>query len=143
MADVYKNSIHISNDTSNLKTVRAFLAEGIVVSGMVPKEWQNKITLAVDEAVTNIIEHGYEADEDGHIDITIEASAERFVAIINDSGRSYNPTGAGEIDMDEHVKAQRTGGLGIFIMRRIMDEIKYAFKEGEQNELMMVKYFRP
>ena len=137
----FRKNLHITNDTKNLRVVREFLGEAIVVSGRVPADWQNKITLAVDEAISNIIEHAYEAGQQGEIDVAIIITPEKFEVVINDAGREFEPEEIGEVDIASHVSTRQKSGLGIFIMRRIMDEVKYTFKEGEKNELRMIKYF--
>ncbi|MFC1586828.1 ATP-binding protein [Planctomycetota bacterium] len=142
MGNTYKNSLSISTDTGNLQMMRDFLADCIFKSGMVPQEWQNKITLAVDEAVSNIIEHGYQDEAEGIVDLHIEAALDKFSVIIFDSGKSFDPDEVEDVNIQDHVTTAKTGGLGIFIMRRIMDEISYTFKESERNELKMVKYFK-
>ena len=145
MSGTFQNSLLITSETRNLQRVRAFLGECIVRSGYVPAEWQNKITLAVDEAVSNIIEHAYDKEEhgqQGEINIVIEATHERFEIVIIDSGKEFDPDTIPEVDISTHVQAGRKSGLGIFLMRRIMDEVRYTFKEGIKNELRMVKYFR-
>ena len=53
---------------------------------------------------------------------------------------SSDPKTVPDVDIQEHVREGRKGGLGIFLIRRIMDEVRYAFQEGMHNELMLVKY---
>jgi serine/threonine-protein kinase RsbW len=129
----------ITNDTRHLSTVREFISR-MVAQSKLPQKEENKIILAVDEAVTNIIEHAYEHQRDGTIDIEVSFDEKKFQVLIRDSGKSFDPSSIADVDIIEHVKKGKKEGLGIFLMRQIMDEVRYIFKDGVQNELILVKY---
>jgi len=103
------------------------------------------VILAVDEAVSNIMRHAYEDFAKGtrSIEIGFEADEEKIILTLKDSGREFDPTGVRELDINEHVKLGKKYGLGLFLMRRIMDEVKFVFRSGIENMLTMVKYIRP
>ncbi len=136
------DKVTISNDTKFLSVVREFIARQAAL-GQVPVEDENKVILAVDEAVANIIEHAYEDQRVGTIEIETFITEGRFKVCIKDSGKKFRPDSIETPDMLDHVKAGKRKGLGIFLMRQIMDEVRYIFKEGLENELVLVKYFRP
>lgn len=138
---VVRETLVITNDTKYLSTVRTFVTTMIQKSGL-SRQDENKIVLAVDEAVTNIIEHGYEKDQSGTIEIEIESSAQSFIVSIRDEGKFFNPELAPDPDIMEHLKMGKKKGLGIFLMRQIMDEVKYRFKGGVKNELTLVKHIK-
>ena len=132
--------LNVPADTAYLAEVRAAVIE-VVGKDLFPPSKAGLIALAVDEAVANIMEHAYPPGSDGgKISVILDASAQRFEVLIRDSGLSFDPRDVPEVDMQEHVKAGKKGGLGIFLMRRIMDEINYTFKQGVHNELQMIKY---
>jgi anti-sigma regulatory factor (Ser/Thr protein kinase) len=137
-------SIHreltVPSDTTYLAQVRAAVIE-VVGKDLFPPAKAGLIALAVDEAVANIMEHAYPPGSDGgKIDVVLDANAKRFEVLIRDRGLSFDPRVAPDVDMQEHVKAGKKGGLGIFLMRRIMDEINYSYRQGVHNELQMIKY---
>lgn len=134
--------ITISNDTKFLSVVREFIARQAAI-GHVPVEDENKIILAVDEAVANIIEHAYEHQRVGMIDVETSITEGRFKVSIRDSGKKFRPDSIETPDILSHVKMGKKKGLGIFLMRQVMDEVRYIFKEGVENELVLVKYFQP
>ena len=136
--EIYRDRIIISNDTRFLSLARDFVQRMIRASELSHVE-ESKIILAVDEAITNIIEHGYESQKDGTIEMEIEADHDHFKVIIRDSGKEFDPNSIKDPDMFDHVKKGKKKGLGVFLMRQIMDEVKYVFKEGVQNELILVK----
>ena len=132
-------TLRIANETRHLQSVREFVASVIRNSG-VPARCENGILLAVDEAVTNIITHAYKESRHDTIEITLSVTETRFEVTIRDSGTSFDPKMLPDPDLRQHVSAGRRSGLGVFLMRRLMDEVEYLFKEGIRNELHMVKY---
>ncbi|KAF0240582.1 MAG: anti-sigma regulatory factor serine/threonine protein [Planctomycetota bacterium] len=138
MGEVH-DRIVITNDTKFLGFVREFTSRMIRQSSL-SREDENKIILAVDEAVANIIEHAYENQREGTIDVECQADAQKFVVTIRDSGQQFAPEGVEAPNIEGHVKAKKKKGLGIYLMRLIMDEVRYTFREGIQNELVLVKY---
>lgn len=141
MPELIEDTIRITNETANLVVVREFVTRMVDQSDVLKSD-KNKIILAVDEAVSNIIEHAYEEGRTGSIEVQVKSSSESFEIYIRDSGKHFNPDDVSPIDIEEHVKAGRRHGLGIFIMRQIMDEVEYRYKEGLENELRLVKYLQ-
>lgn len=101
-----------------------------------------KVVLAIDEALSNVIEHAYETSgPENTIELEFLGTDEYLSAVITDQGNSFDPSSIPDVNMEEHVKNRRKGGLGIFMIRQIMDEIEYSFKDGEYNILRLVKYY--
>jgi serine/threonine-protein kinase RsbW len=141
MSGSVKDRLTISNDTRHLLALRDFTSRA-ARQGPLSAEDVHKIVLAIDEAVTNIIEHGYNKGETGTIELQADWEGGKFQVVIRDSARVFNPESIPAPDMAEHVKAGRKKGLGLFLMRQIMDEVRYRYKDGVQNELTLVKYAR-
>lgn len=101
----------------------------------------NRLVLAVDEAVANVIEHAYAHDLEGEsmIEIAIEADGGKFCVEVLDRGDAFDLTKVELLNIKEHVKHGKRSGLGIFLIRRIMDEVHYE-SAGGVNVLRMVKY---
>lgn len=138
--------LEVSAHTRNLALVREFL-HGAIKRSALPATDINKVVLAVDEAVANTIQHGYEGREPGNVEIVIQADADRFAIKIRDTGISYDTAKGSEqkaeLDLQKHIASGNKRGLGLFIMRKVMDEVSYSSREGQQNELTLVKYIRP
>jgi len=99
------------------------------------------VEMAVDEACSNIIEHAY-ADHPGDIDLTCTSSAPGALEIsIHDSGRSFNPDGvaAPPLSIPADVDDLSEGGLGLYFMRKLMDEVRFEMVAGHGNTLTMTK----
>jgi serine/threonine-protein kinase RsbW len=142
MDDVGTASITVVSNTENLAKVRDFMKSQVSKSPLKSVD-QNKVILAVDEAVANIMRHAYQEQITGEIVLKVDFDPEKLMIIIQDSGIQFNPDNVKDVDIMEHVKRGRKTGLGIFLMRQIMDEVKYSFSDGTKNELMMIKYVNP
>ncbi len=136
-----KQSLVVKSDTMYLMQVRTFIQQSIRTSKL-PSADENKIILAVDEAVSNIIEHAYGNHTSGTIEIEVETTEEIYRICIRDQGKSFQPPARAEVDIQEHIRQGNKRGLGIFLMRRVMDEVNYRFRDGIQNELILVKYIK-
>jgi serine/threonine-protein kinase RsbW len=133
--------LRITNDLSQLPRVRDLVARAVRDGGFAPA-YINRLQIAVEEAVTNIIEHGLADRPRGSAEILIEVEGapERFAVAITDDGQSFDPASIGEVDITAHAATGRSGGLGVFLMRRIMDIVDYHAERGKGNRLVMVKH---
>lgn len=140
MSGRHIHELSIANELSALSQVRSEVT-GAVREGGFPEGYVNRLLIAVDEAVTNIIEHGYEGTPPGtgRIDIRIEVDPDVFIITITDQGESFDPRSASDVDIQRHVAAGRSGGLGVFLIRKIMDVVDYHHETGRHNRLMMIK----
>ncbi len=131
----------VPNDTEYLATVREEVTKVVKESAFSERD-RKMIIVAVDEAVTNIMEHAYDNDLEGELDVELilEYDATRFEVIIRDSGKEFDMRTLTVPDVREHVKKGSRHGLGIFLIRQIMDEINYSFIQGVRNELQLIKY---
>ncbi len=97
----------------------------------------NAFKLSIDEATTNIIKHSYR-DWDGSITLRAIIKRNSITFILLDQGKYFDPRRVKAPDLQRYVKIGKKGGLGIFIMRRLLDDIDYR-KTEEGNELRLVK----
>jgi serine/threonine-protein kinase RsbW len=104
-----------------------------------PEKAVQEVELAVDEAVTNIILHGYEG-AGGEIALSCERTDEGAVVEIRDAGPAFDPTVASTPDLESGADKRPIGGLGIYLMRRMTDAVLYERRDGE-NVLRLVKHF--
>lgn len=129
----------ILSRTDNLLEVREFVLEAAHKFGFSDEE-ASKIVLAVDEACTNVIKHAYQNAPDKKIQIEIVPDRETFQVIIIDEGRSFNPGAAKLPDLKQHLAHYRRGGLGVYLMRTLMDKVEYSYDPGKRNEVRLIKY---
>ena len=131
--------LKIPSQTDNLELIRNFI-NGVAKKVGFDSEESNKIELAVDEACTNVIEHAYQHDESKDIDIAIKIDYYKITVVVTDRGKSFNMKEVELPDMESYLAELRVGGLGIYLMKTLMDEVDYHSKPGVKNEVRMVKY---
>ena len=99
-----------------------------------------RVQMAVDEACSNIIEHAYGPDRQGDIKLSCRVQAERDLVIsIHDAGRPFDPTLVPEPPRGSDWENLPEGGLGLYFMRRLMDQMTFHFDEQNGNTLTMLK----
>ena len=96
------------------------------------------LNLALEEAVTNVILYAYPEGSDGLVDVEAIMSKDKLKFIISDSGKEFDPTAAPEADITLGVEDRPIGGLGIYLVRKIMDSVSYERTDGK-NILSMTK----
>ena len=131
--------LRIPNQTDNLDLIRDFVGK---VSGKVgfTEDDIDKIRIAVDEACTNVIKHAYEQEGEDHIGIIIKIDYSKLTIVVTDRGKGFDPKAIEIPDMEAYLTELRVGGLGIYLMKTLMDEVDYAIHPGVRNEVRMVKY---
>jgi serine/threonine-protein kinase RsbW len=97
------------------------------------------VEMAVDEACTNIIEHAYEGEERGDIECTCQDSPGELTVTLRDFGRPFDPASVPEPNIHARLEERREGGLGLFLMRKLMDEVHFEFTSDAGNVLTLVK----
>ena len=126
----------------NLTRIAAFVTDVAERWGLGPKETFD-VQMAVDEACTNIIEHGYQGDQSGTIEINCQQSGDQFTVTIRDFGLSFDPREVPEPDIGAPLEERPIGGLGVFFMRQLMDSVEFRFDEEQGNVLIMTKRREP
>jgi serine/threonine-protein kinase RsbW len=129
--------MQIASRTDNLEVIRMFVVDIARNLGL-KDDAINEIELAVDEACTNVIKHAYKNDNSQYIDITVKTNSKKITIIISDHGTGFNPD---QLESPElRIKKHARGGLGIALIRKVMDEVSFDIHPGQHNEVKMVKY---
>lgn len=131
--------IKIKSSTDHLSQVRDFTKSMASESGF-SDDAVGKIVLAVDEACTNIIKHAYGYSPEGEIMISVNFEKNKLTITLRDSGSHFNSSKVPEPDIKEYAKQRKVGGLGMFLMKKLMDEVVYQNLEDDSNQVVMVKY---
>jgi serine/threonine-protein kinase RsbW len=132
------NKLIVKSRTENLSAIRDFIASAARVVGINEDAVEN-IMLAVDEACSNIIKHAYKSDPDGEIKILLEFSNGKFMVTIQDKGISFEPDLIPEPDLQKYYRQRRIGGLGMYLMKSLMDEVEYISIPGKYNKVLLTK----
>jgi anti-sigma regulatory factor (Ser/Thr protein kinase) len=130
--------LRIRADLNEIAAVSAAL-EGAMKDHAFSEEEILDTQLAVEEAITNVIVHGY-AGREGEDGIAIACRATKgLVEIqIEDTAVPFDPLSLPEPDLAGSIDDRKIGGLGIFLIRQVMDEIVYRYEDG-RNILVLVK----
>ena len=129
-----KDELKIEGKLENLSLIGDFIGDSMREFGLDNRKIFN-VQMAVDEACTNII--GY-ANEVGMIDIACQRKGEEIVVVIKDEGKPFDPTTVQPPDLNASLEERKAGGLGIYFMKTLMDEVRYEFKEGKNVLTMAV-----
>mgnify|MGYP003416744490 FL=1 len=128
----------VKSKTENLSVIRDFISSSAQEAGMKSDAVEN-IILAVDEACTNIIKHAYKSIPDGELIIKTKSTLSRFVVSITDYGKSFEPEMIPEPDLQKYYRQRRVGGLGMYLMKTLMDDVKYVSIPGKYNKVLLSK----
>jgi len=131
--------LKIPSVTENLHLIRDFIIK-IADNAGFNIENQEKIALAVDEACTNVIKHAYRFDSRRLIDIAIQTDAKKIKITITDKGGGFDINKIKDPDIKKYVKEARHGGLGIYLIKTLMDEVQYEFNPGVKNQVQLTKF---
>jgi serine/threonine-protein kinase RsbW len=128
----------VKSRTENLSLIRDFISDKASESGLSNEEVEN-IMLAVDEACTNIIKHAYKSFPDGKIIIKVDYNSDKLLITIIDYGSTFDPLIVPDPDLQKYYRDGRVGGLGMYLMKSLMDDIKYTSVPGKYNQVLLSK----
>jgi serine/threonine-protein kinase RsbW len=129
--------IQIPNKLSCLHHVRR--GARIFLNDYVNEKWQYRLVLALDEAISNIIEHGFPYPKKSKIELEMIRSDNGFTFIITDSAVHFNPLERIKTHQELYSK-MKTEGFGILLMSSIL-KISYKIGENQENILVLEKSF--
>ena len=133
-----KKFFSIHADINNLSKIRDFLQKMADQNHFSNKNI-HAIKLAVEEVCTNIIRHGYKNKKLGSIQIEVIIRKSSLTVIIIDQGHTFDPRQVKDPDLVKYVEIGKVGGLGIMMVRKLMDEINYSVTP-RGNEFRLKKY---
>ena len=133
----YCKHIRLSNDVQEIPLLNAFVDEICEFNGL-DEMTTMQMNLAIEEAVVNVMNYAYPEGTKGFVDITSMSDDESLQFVISDNGKPFDPTTKEEVDTTLPIEKRRIGGLGIFLVRKMMDNVKYEYKDG-QNILTLRK----
>ena len=128
-----KNTNHwtltLSNDVQEIPQLNAFVDEVCESNGLDPMATM-EMNLALEEAVVNVMTYAYPEGTKGYVDISAQSDNRNLKFTISDSGKPFDPTTKEEVDTSLPAEQREIGGLGIFLVRKMMDSIKYEYRDG-------------
>ncbi|MBP5514917.1 MAG: SpoIIE family protein phosphatase [Bacteroidaceae bacterium] len=132
-----KRQLTLPNDVQETPRLGTFVEEVCECLGF-DNQTTMKINLAIEEAVVNVMNYAYPEGEQGEVRISAEANDQRLKFVISDDGRPFDPTIHGQVNISQSAEERSIGGLGIHLMRSIMDSINYE-RVNDQNVFTLRK----
>ena len=127
----------IKNDVRDVAKFSAFM-KSVMEKLNIEKSLARQLRLAVEEAVVNVIDYAYPAGQEGDIEIRIMTDGGTLKTLIIDSGVAFDPTAKEKADTSLSAEDRQIGGLGILLVRELMDSINYE-RENGKNILTLIK----
>lgn len=141
MKEVFmSNNFNLSCQTSALSELRSFL-QMILDGYSLSENEKHQLTLAVEEVCSNLIIHSHGCNAKDQIQLEVKKLNERLIFEITDQGLAFNPKDYEIPDLETVMIKKRKGGLGIILVKKIMDEIEYESNNGK-NVCRLIKRFQ-
>ncbi len=133
-----QDQIKVGCSVNNLKTVRQFLRSFLNHLGLSDID-RDMMILAVDEVCSNTMIHGNANNQDHTIEIKVKSDQKLFEIEVLDRGNKFNPESKSDNQIKDLIENQQKGGMGLMLVKRIMDQIQYDTSNGI-NSFKMVKF---
>lgn len=125
------------NDTADIMLMAEFI-DGLCEKYQLPMDVGFSLNLALEEAVANVMKYAYPEGEEHNIILSVKLMDNRLIFRLIDTGKPFDPTIVPDADVTLSAEDRKIGGLGIFLVRQIMDSVEYRRIDGK-NILTMVK----
>jgi len=132
-----KHEIKLNCEKSRLVDLRAFLNK-VLAKTTLTEITKNQVILAVDEVCSNLIIHSHDCNPSEQIALEVTNSGDQLVFEIKDHGEGFNILEYKQPELNAVKKERRKGGLGIMLVRKIMDNIEFE-SSGNQNTCRLIK----
>jgi sigma-B regulation protein RsbU (phosphoserine phosphatase) len=130
-------TLTLKNNVKEVARLSAFIKQ-VTEQLQIDKELASQLRLAVEEAVVNVIDYAYPAEKEGEIEVRVMSDGNIIKFVIIDSGGAFDPTAREKADITLSAEDRQIGGLGLLLVRELMDSINYE-REGGKNILTLMK----
>ncbi len=131
------STLKVTGSYKNLNTIAQFVTEW-ALKAKLDERAVYAVQMAVDEACTNIIAYGYGGEGKGEIQVACRILPDRLQITVTDFGKPFLPEAMLDPAFDTPPDTLAEGGLGLFLMRQLVDNLQFEFDDG-QNKLIMEK----
>ena len=135
-------SITVTSEFDKLEKVARFVADAAGQMGM-DEDQIYAMQLAVDEACTNVMDYAYQGKAGQPVTVECCEDGGKCVVTIRDHGRPFDPSHVPMPDLSAPISKRQIGGLGIYLMRKLMDDVRFRFDNKNGNELILIKAIKP
>lgn len=134
-----KKTLFLQNEIAEISKLALFMEELSAELGL-PPDLTFNLNLVLEEAVANVIFYAYPKGEHQNISLSATKIGNQLIFVLTDSGRPFDPTKIPNVDTTLSADERQIGGLGIFLIRQIMDKLEYQRIEGK-NVFILKKEF--
>ncbi|MBQ3700588.1 MAG: ATP-binding protein [Prevotella sp.] len=132
-----KKKLTLKNQVGELERVNQFVEEIGEELGL-DMELQMNLNLVMEEMVSNVIFYAYPEGKTADIELQAESNGKELTFVLSDQGKEFDPTAKEDADPDVNPIDREIGGMGIYIVKNIMNQVTYQRLEGK-NLLTMTK----
>ena len=125
-----QRTLELNNDIAEIPQLSAFIDTFAEEAG-IDFSLVMSLQLALEEAVVNVMEYAYPKGTVGKVLVTASVEGDDLEFVISDSGKAFDPTAKAEVNVELGVEDRPIGGLGIHLVRNIMDSVAYERKNGK------------
>ncbi len=129
----------LKNSVDQISLLPAFVQEAVKASKL-NSELEGSLNLALEEAVTNVVLYAYPEGTEGDVIVDAAVTDKALTFTITDTGKPFDPTARPDVDINAGVEDRPIGGLGIHLVRQIMDDVRYE-RRGNKNVLIITKKY--
>ena len=134
---IMKRELTIKNQEQELARVSEFM-ESVCEELELDMHQSMKLQLVIEEMMANVIFYAYPEGTSADITLTVESDGQELTFVLSDSGKPFDPTAKEDADTEINPMDREQGGMGILIVKNIMNEVSYQ-RLGEENRLTMKK----
>ena len=131
--------VSLANDVGEIRRINAALADFLSEEGA-PNRVIHRVRLIIEELVVNIVRYGYDDTKAHRIDVEVRTEPRRIVATVEDDGRPFNPADAPPPPLREPIENRPKGGLGIYLVKKVSNELTYTRLEDRNRVRVVVEY---
>ena len=136
--DSQNSQLTVAGYFKNLSQVSEFIRQAAARAGLDERSTY-AVTMAVDEACTNIIQHAYGGEGRGQIRLLCETRTDGLQVTIFDQGTPFEPSQVPELDPQAPLQQRQPGGMGMFFIRELVDSVEFKFGTPQGNRLTLIK----
>jgi anti-sigma regulatory factor (Ser/Thr protein kinase) len=138
---IHRQTIALRNDLAEIPRLTEFVDAFCAPLGPAPRDVP-ALQLALEEAITNVINHGYADGQPHTFTVELAAADRRVTVIVTDDAPAYDPLSRSEVDITLPLEDRPIGGLGVHLVKKLMDSARYERRDG-RNILMFVRALGP
>ncbi|HEU0176786.1 MAG TPA: ATP-binding protein [Blastocatellia bacterium] len=136
-----KFTLKVPSSTENLALIREFVT-AVGRQAQLDEPEVSNLELAVDEACANVIEHAYGHDITKEVIVRAKFDDESLRISVIDEGLGFDPGNVNQESVEQLIHDRKSGGLGIRLIKKLMDDVSYEIVPGQKNELHMTMKIR-